>query len=271
MRKSLIFVFVVAMFFLSLLFLGWSGLLKLQEPPIQSLLLNRKGNAFFLTENYQSAFDNYVKTLQFEPFSPETHLNLGLTYEAQQQAEKAQTSYQNALKYAKERDLQFMALFNSAQLLGKAKKIDPALELYQKALALRPDSKEVKTNIELLIQQQQQDGGKGDKDQEPKDQKDKNDKKDQKDGKDPKDDQNKESQDQGQKDEKEKDSEKGKDKDKPQQYGQNPKPQPKKFDSKELSEADVKKILAELKQQEQKIRGEFNRKEVKEQPRDKDW
>ena len=33
----------------------------------------------------------------------------------------------------------------------------------------------------------------------------------------------------------------------------------------------VKKILEELKQQEQKIRAEYNRKGAKERPRDKDW
>jgi len=38
-----------------------------------------------------------------------------------------------------------------------------------------------------------------------------------------------------------------------------------------LSPSDVNKILGELKQQEQRIRGEYNRKEAKEPPRGKDW
>jgi hypothetical protein len=33
----------------------------------------------------------------------------------------------------------------------------------------------------------------------------------------------------------------------------------------------VNKILGELKQQEQKIRAEFNKREVKEKPKEKDW
>ncbi|RYZ86954.1 MAG: hypothetical protein EOP06_13550 [Proteobacteria bacterium] len=188
-----------------------------------------------------------------------------------------------------------MALFNEAQLLGRAKKVDEALALYVEALKINPASKEVKTNIELLIPKDQENqSGKDDKkDQDQKDKKDdqkkdpKDDKKDDKkdpskddkknDKKDPKGDKDKDKEKEPDKPEDKKDEkdpkpeDKDQKKDKPKEYGQNPKPQPKKFDSKELNEGDVKKILQELKQQEQKIRAEFNRKEAKEQPRDKDW
>ena len=293
MKKIFWFVLIVMMLLLSLMFLGWSGLVSLPKlraentsssfPHLRSLLLNRKGNALFLVQNYGAAFESYVQTLEFDPFSAETHLDLGLTYELQQQVDKAPLSYENAYKFAKDDDLRFMALFNMGQLLGKAKKVDEAVDAYQKALTLRPDSKETKTNIELLIQSQQQQGKDG-QDKDPKDQKDDKDKKDdkkdgkdpkddkdkkkdEKDGKDPKDDKEKEKDDKDKKD----DKKDGKDKDENKKYENNPKPQPKKFKSEELSEGDVKKILQELKQQEQKIRAEFNRKEVKEQPRDKDW
>ncbi|MBC7370947.1 MAG: tetratricopeptide repeat protein [Bdellovibrionaceae bacterium] len=243
------------------------------------MVLNRKGNAMFLVQNYGAAFDSYVQTLEYDPFSAETHLDLGLTYELQQQMDKAPLSYENAYKFAKNDDLRFMSLFNLAQLQGKAKKVDEAIDLYQKSLTIRPDSLEAKTNIELLIQSQQQQGKNGDKkdDQKKDDKENKDDKKDdKKDGKDPKDDKDKKDGKDGDKDPKDpkddkKDPKDGKDKNEDKKYGGNPKPQPKKFDSKDLSEGDVKKILQELKQQEQKIRAEFNRKEVKEQPRDKDW
>jgi Ca-activated chloride channel family protein len=289
MRKSLWIVCILLMLLLSLMFLGWSGLVKMPSlgsltsfPHVRSLYLNRKANVQFLVQNYPSAFDDYVKVLEFDPFAAEIHLDLGLTYEAQQQAEKAQQSYQNSVLYSKDEAVRFMGLFNGAQLMGKAKKVDQALELYQQALSLNPSSKEVKTNIELLIQQQQQDQKQDDKDQKDKDQKDQKDKKDQKDQKDNKDQKKdqgdkKDQKDQGQ-GQNEKDKEKDpkdqqgqKEKEQPKEYGKNPKPQPKKFDSKDLSEGDVKKILQELKQQEQKIRAEFNRKDAKEQPRDKDW
>jgi Ca-activated chloride channel family protein len=287
MKRRYVVLLIVVMLIVSGVFLGMSGLVRWPSlaaetafPHIRSLVLNRKANALFLLQNYPGAFDNYVKTLEYDPFSAETHLDLGLTYEMQQQADKAMLSYQNSLLFAKDDLPRFMSLFNIAQLHGKAKKIDEALEFYQNALKIDPSSKEVKTNIELLIQQQQQDQKDG-KDDKNKDDKDKDkDKKDQdkKDGKDPKKDPKDDKKDQGKGDQ-DKDKEppkdpkdpKDKEKEQPKEYGKNQKPQPKKFDSKELTEGDVKKILQELKQQEQKIRADFNRKEVKEQPRDKDW
>ena len=47
--------------------------------------------------------------------------------------------------------------------------------------------------------------------------------------------------------------------------------QTKKFKSENLSKEDVRRILNELKNQEQKIRQKINRKKIKEQPRDKQW
>ncbi|MGZ6447035.1 MAG: tetratricopeptide repeat protein [Pseudobdellovibrionaceae bacterium] len=275
---------------LSTLFLSWSGLMKVPSlPHVKSLILNRQGNQQLKAQNYSSAFETYVKTLEFDPFAAEIHLDLGLTYEGQQQPEKAMPSYENALKYAQSNEMKFISLFNQAQLLGKDKKIDEALELYQKALAFDPTSKEVKTNIELLIQmqqQQQKNDQEDKKNQDSKDKKDQKENKDNKDGKDNKDSKgnkdSKENKDQGQgdKDKKEEKDAQGKDKKDPEdkkdkneksQYSQNQKYQPRPFKGQELSEGDVKKILGEIKQQEQKIRAEYNRKEVKEQPRDKDW
>jgi tetratricopeptide (TPR) repeat protein len=265
MRRVWGVILIIGMLALSALFLTWSGLMSSpQLPHLKSLVLNRQGNQQFKAQNYTSAFDAYVKTLEYEPFAPEIHLDLGLSYEGQQQPEKALPSYQNALKYAKNDEMKFVSLFNQAQLSGKAKKVDEALELYQKALAFDPTSKEVKTNIELLIQmqQQQQKGGKDDKDkkQDQKDDKDQKDNKDNKDQKDQKDDKGNEDKDKDKKDKNEK-----------PQYNQNQKYKPRPFKGQELSEGDVKKILGEIKQQEQKIRSEYNRKELKEQPRDKDW
>jgi tetratricopeptide (TPR) repeat protein len=263
---------------LSAIFLSWSGLIEWPTlPHLKSLVLNRQGNQQLKEQNYSSAFDAYVKTLEFEPFAPEIHLNLGLTYEGQQQPEKAMPSYENALKYAQSNEMKFASLFNQAQLLGKDKKVDEALEFYQKALSLDPTSKEVKTNIELLIQmQQQQKGGQ----QDNKNKKDQKDDKDQKDNKDQNNSQNnkdqkdskdqKDNKDQG-KDEKDDKSKDQKDQKEKSQYSQSEKYKPRPFKGQELSEGDVKKILGEIKQQEQKIRSEYNRKEVKEQPRDKDW
>ncbi|MCB0407438.1 MAG: hypothetical protein KDD34_04480, partial [Bdellovibrionales bacterium] len=59
------------------------------------------------------------------------------------------------------------------------------------------------------------------------------------------------------------------------QQGQDNKEQqkkkPKPFDSKELTKDDVRKILEEIKNQEQKIRAEVYEGQGKDKPRDKDW
>lgn len=248
------------------------------RPHLKTLKLIREGNNQLIEAkgdseiNYHTALDKYLEALSNDPFAGSLHLNLGLSFEGLKQADKALQAYKEAEQLAlkiKDFKLVFMARFNQAQLLGKSKKIDDALAIYQKALEIIPSSKEVKTNIELLTQDQQggQDGKdnkqqnqQGDKNQEQKNQQGQKDQKDQKDQQDQKD---------GQGDDQKDKKDQPKDEDK--QMKQSPKYKPRQFDGKELSEGDVKKILGELKQQEEKIRAEYNRKEVKERPRDKDW
>ncbi len=241
-----------------------------KNPQVQTLLLTREGNGALKKQNYAAAIDRYVEALRYDPFLAELHLNMGLAFEGLQQPEKAQQAYAQAEKLAVSPDVQFMALFNQAQLLGKAKKKDEAIALYQRALEIDPTSREAKTNIELLTQDEQGGGGgEGDKKDDDKDKNKQNDK-DKK--QDKKNDDKKDDKDKKDKDKKDKDKDKDpKDPNEKKQYQNSPKYQPRKFDSKDLSEGDVKKILEELRQQEQKIRADFNRKEVKEQPRDKDW
>lgn len=239
------------------------------RPDLRTLELNREGNKAVRAQTYPAAMDKYLQALSYDPFIGSLHLNLGLSFEGQQQADQALKSYKEAENLAlKEENIPvaFMARFNQAQLLGKAKQVDEAIALYQKALELKPDSLEAKTNIELLTAQQQGSGGGENQQQDPQSQGDK--------------DQQKQQQGSGQQDQKDqkeqdpKDSDKDqkeKEKQEPQQLQQSPKYKPRPFNGKELSESDVKKILGELKQQEEKIRAEYNRKDVKEQPRDKDW
>ncbi|UOF01390.1 tetratricopeptide repeat protein [Bdellovibrio reynosensis] len=225
---------------------------------MRTLQLNQNANNDLKGQTFPSAMEKYLEALRYDPFVGALHLNLGLSFEGLQQAEKALASYKEAETLAlkeQNQELVFMARFNQAQLLGKAKRIDEALSLYQKALEIIPTSKEVKTNIELLTQGEG--GGNGGENQ--KDQKDQSGDQQKDQNKDGQGDQNKDKeQDQEQKDEK-------------KEMKQSPKYKPRPFQGKELSEADVKKILGELKQQEEKIRAEYNKKEVKEQPRDKDW
>jgi tetratricopeptide (TPR) repeat protein len=195
-----------------------------------------------MTHKYDQALQHSLKALEADPMQPELHINLGNSLEGLGAVQKAIDAYGVAGKISEDPSIQFQVEFNQAQALAKVKKVDEALVHYQKALDFIPDSREVKTNIELLMSSS---GGKGGKDKD-KDQ-------DQKEG-DGEGDQQKE----------------------PQKFAEN-KPQDKK-QPQNLSQADVKKILEELKQQEQRIRGEYykqGQREQKQKPgegkREKDW
>lgn len=215
----------------------------------QALRENAAGVKLLQAQNPAGASERFITGLADAPFEPALHLNLGLALDQQKKSDDAIKSYIIAESLARTDQQRFLARFNLGEILGRAKKVDEALAWYQKALEIKPDSLETKVNIELLTnaqgqgqggddQQDQQGEGKGESKQDPKDQKDDQDKKDSE--------------------------------DKPKEYGQNQKYKPRPFKG-ELSESEVKKILGEIRQQEQKIRAEFNRKDVKERPRDKDW
>ncbi|MFN7728212.1 MAG: tetratricopeptide repeat protein [Bdellovibrio sp.] len=219
---------------------------------LRALWLNRQGVELLKAQKPQEAIAKFSEALVADAQAAEVHLNMGLAFEALGDAERAMMAYRTADRFAGNFETQFVSRFNQGALMQKAKKTDEALEAYHKALEVNPESKETKINIELLIQdqqQQQQKGGQGQQNQ-PKPQDDKGDNKDQQ--QDPQDDQG---------DQKE---------EKPKEYSKN-KPQPKPFKSEELTQGDVNKILGELRNQEQRIRSEYNKREVKEKSRDKDW
>jgi len=212
---------------------------------VQSYLHNRRALKQYNAKAYYPAYRSLLEGLESDPLNSALHLNMGRAFEENEEFEKAQQAYQSALALLPEGSrLRFEALFNLGSALGKDKKIDAALSAYQAALEIEPESIEVKHNIELLMQQQQGGGGGGEGD--PKE--------DQKDGK----------------GDQEKENPEPKDGDKPENKPK-PKPQPKPFDSKELTPQDVKKILDEIKNQEQGIRAKEFDKAGKEAPRGKDW
>lgn len=264
--KNNIYIFL----FLSMVLLPNLGCQK-QIQEFESISYSKKANHSIKNSQGSQAFDESVKGLQADSFQVVHHINLGLSLEILGNSENAIKAYMNAKKLGKTEAEKYIAAFDIAQLYGKGKKIDEALEFYQEALKHNPSSKEAKTNIELLIQNQQ---GENKKDQDQKDDKQDQDKKDQdkKGNGDPKD--NKDSKDKGKpdKDKGKPDKENGKQQEpKPKEYKQNSKYVPRQFKGKDLGEADVKKILGELKNQEQRIRAEYNQREAKERPNGKDW
>ena len=228
----------------------------------RTIVENRTGVKEFEKGSVTDSQKSFLEALKIDPFIGELHVNLGLTYQALQQGDAAIQSYESAEKWARNPSVLFASRFDQGVLRGQNKQIDPALDSYQRALEVKPDSLETKTNIELMMQKQAGEGkGDGKDDQNGKDGKDQ--KKDQ--------DKNGQNKDDQKKDQDPKDQDKDKkDSDEKKEVQQSKQYKPREFKG-DLSEQDVKKILGELKQQEQKIRGQFYRGDVKEKPRDKDW
>jgi Ca-activated chloride channel family protein len=229
---------------------------------------NKLGQKFMEAQNFIESRDHFIAALEYDPFRPELHSNLGMGFLLSQDPDKALQSFKKSeelsLGSKQEAPLKFVNRFNQGVVQSMQSKIDEALAAYQGALEVNPDSVETKTNIELLIQSQQQQQGEGDsKDSESNqgnDSKEKSDKS--KDGQDQK---QKDPNDDSQKDDKQKDK-----KDKNREYKPNQKYQPREFKG-EMNQSDVNKILGEIKSQEQKIRANYNKSEAKDKPRDKDW
>ncbi|MGZ3726914.1 MAG: tetratricopeptide repeat protein [Pseudobdellovibrio sp.] len=257
---------------LSLLFL--SSCAESNLPSLSLLWKDRLASRDIKNEKYEEALQKYYGMIETSPQFYQSHANVGVLLNMVQKPEDALKSLQYALKIAQEtNDLagQFSVRYNLGVYFGLQKKIEPAIENYQAALEIVPDSKETKTNIELLVQQQQkqnkQGQGQGDsksdsqdkqqnsgQDKNNKDQK-QNDKNDNSDNKDKKD--------QDKKGEQPKDD---------QKRENSPRYKPRPFQGDQLSEGDVKKILGELRNQEQKIRANFDKKEKgKTKKNEKDW
>lgn len=144
--------------------------------------------------------------------------------------------------------IRFATLYNNGVSYQILQNVDQALKNYQQALEVIPSSKEIKINIEMLFSSG---GGKGKGDDKNKEQKQEG----EGDGEsEPKD------------SEEQKDKEKNKDQKKEQQQQK-----PKEFDPKYMSQEDLKRIMEELRDQEQKIRAKMERKGEKSAPKDKEW
>lgn len=222
--------------------MGLLGLISNAEAAtLKSWQHNRQGLKHLKDKAWLPANQDFVKGLEDDPLNPDLQMNLGLTYDANEEYDKSAQAYKGVLKLVPEGSpLRFAALFNLAGSYAKQQKIELALESYQACLEMQPDSREVKNNIELLWQGGGG-GGKGDQSKpDPKD--------DKKDGR--------------------------SNQQKREQAGpepENKKQQPKPFQSQELNKEDVKRILDEIKNQEQAIRANEYDKGAKESARGKDW
>lgn len=204
-------------------------------------LKNREGLKKYEEKAYYPAYQEFLKALQNDPMNPELQLNMGRMLEANEEFNKAEKAYRGALQILpKDSPIKFEVLFNLAGVQAKQKRIDEALATYQMALDLKPDSIEVKNNIELLWLSGGGEGGEGQDQDKSKQQQ-----------------QNQKQGDRG---------------DRPDnQPDQQQKNKGRRFDEKDISQQDVKRILDEIKNQEQSIRANEYEKGARDAPKGKDW
>ncbi len=233
-------------FFKLIIFINLVVLSGASATTLDSYQHNRQGVQKFKEKMHYPAYQAFLKALESDPLNPDLHLNLGLVFEQNEEWEKAVAAYRGAINLLPpDSTRRFEALFNLAGVYAKQRRIPEALEVYQQALDVDPDSREVKTNIELLWQG---DGGGGESKSDQK-KEDKGDKQDPNQQQQPN------------------DQPKPDDKEPPKEEKKQPRP----FKSEELTPEDVKKIIDELKNQEQSIRAEEYERKGKESPRGKDW
>ncbi|MCB0412020.1 MAG: tetratricopeptide repeat protein, partial [Bdellovibrionales bacterium] len=205
--------------------------------------LNNKAMGFFHAKDVRQGYDALLEALDKDPLNPVLQYNLGIAFWLNEEIDKAFAQLDSAEKYTRDPELLFMIYFAKGVLAARQKNIDLALENYQRALDIQPESREVKENIELLWLQQGGGGGKG---------------KDNKDQSKGKSDPNKQ-------------EDQGKDQNNPNQQPQQQQQKPQPFKSQELTKDQVRKILEELKNQEQKIRAMENEEGQKSVPKNKEW
>ena len=228
-------------------------------PSVQTLYLDYLAQKDIKSGKYEEALTQYYFLLENNIQRAQVHSNIGVLQSMLQKPDEALKSLEHALKLAEsvnDKEAIYAIRYNLVVYFGALKKIPEALDNYQVALDFVPSSHEIKTNIELLMQKQQDQKQKNEQQNEQQQKKD-----DQSDkGK------NDKGRDNSEKDNKDNKGEESK-------KASSPKYQPRPFKGDQLSEGDVKKILGELKNQEQKIRANFDKKEKKGKrtENEKDW
>ena len=223
----------------------------------KALILNNKGVLDFYFEDHELAKSSFLKSLVLNPESSLVRYNMSLVDISEERLALASKELSfleektlNSKDYrGKPQDL-FKVLFAQAFIKGLLKNVPEALEKYQDCLEVKPNSREVKKNIELLLSAQSGDSG-------PQGQEQKSDKESKKGN------EESEAKNQGDK----QDESDGKDKSDSPIKGRDDST----LKRKKLSENEIEQILNEIKNQESKIRSQENTKYKGEGANGKTW
>ncbi len=173
-----------------------------------------QGNAALQAGKAEDALAHYDKAAAKLPADAGLHLDRGAALYALSRFAEAGQEFLRATE-AQDESLKATAFRNLGNALSKQDKPKDAIEAYKRALALRPDDKAAKWNLEIALRKQKEEEEKK-KNEQNKDDKDKDKDKDKKDDKkkDDKGDKDKDKKDDKKKDDKDKDKDKKSEQDK---------------------------------------------------------
>ena len=120
---------------------------------------NNQALFYMVQKKYEEAEKKWRQALSKNTFFPFYRMNLALNYILWDQPEKAIQEYEvtrnlfGKINSSNKEEILFYDFFNSAVAATQRRDKKQALDFYQKALVPKPNSIEVKTNIELLIQE----------------------------------------------------------------------------------------------------------------------
>ena len=120
--------------------------------------LTNKGIKFLEAKDFIQAQKHFNLALAKKPFNPWSYMNLALGYDFLEAPDKALKIYNIVSSHLKKKSntAVFYSYFNKGELNGRLGQKKQALENYQKALEFRYKEKQIKQNIELLFQNNQQ-------------------------------------------------------------------------------------------------------------------
>jgi Ca-activated chloride channel homolog len=188
-----------------------------------------QGNAALQAGKAEEALAHYDKAAAKLPADPGVHFDRGAALYALSRFEEAGQEFLRATE-GPDQALKAAAFRSLGNAHFKKDKYKDAVEAYRRALALRPDDKSAKWNLEIALRKQKEEEKKKEQDDKNKDKDDKNkddekdkDKQDKKDDEKDKDKQDKK--DENDKKDKNKDANKDKDKDKQDKQEKQPQPE----------------------------------------------
>ena len=215
-----------------------------------------RGVYFLKAKKFDKAKQMFLNTLAHKPNLFSVRLNLALVESLQDNVNGAINEYTIVGEKSNNHNNRFQAYFNSAILKYFKQDVDDSLSFYQKALKENSLSKEVKTNIELMMAQQQQKA-------KPKKEDNKNQKQQADQKNPPEEDKNKESESQDSQEEQEKSSDQ-------KNFEDTEMGEENKQDEKELSQKQIQFIFKELENREKNLKFRLN-KDSKQRQQGKTW